>query len=227
MNSPLSASVITVPTGTRSTMSSAPRPYWSRAAAVLAALRAVDAREAVVDQRVDVAVGDGVDAAAAAAVAAVGAAARHVLLAAERRDAVAAVAGDHLDGRFVDELHGALLPVEHETLGVVAAALAFPRANASRRQRDRRPSWRPYCTSSVAGSRCRASLLAHRDEAGEIVEQRALRRRRDCGSATQPCAGRCAASSVDHEPVAAARIEVRAARSSSRGPTAASCRRPS
>mgnify|MGYP003693813293 CR=1 FL=1 len=29
MNSPVSASVITVPTGTRSTMSSAPRPYLS------------------------------------------------------------------------------------------------------------------------------------------------------------------------------------------------------
>ena len=79
------------------------------AAAVLAALRAVDARVAVVDQRVDVAVGHRTDAAAAAAVAAVGAAARHVLLAAERRGAVAAVAGEDLDGRFVDELHGVLL----------------------------------------------------------------------------------------------------------------------
>ncbi len=67
------------------------------AAPVFAALRAMDAREAVVDQRVDVAVGDRVDAAAAAAVAAVGAAARHVFLAPERRRAVAAVAGDDLD----------------------------------------------------------------------------------------------------------------------------------
>ena len=75
------------------------------AAAVLAALRAMDARIAIVDQRVDVAIGDGVDAAAASAVAAVGPAARDVLLAAERCDAVAAVAGDDLDRRFVEEFH--------------------------------------------------------------------------------------------------------------------------
>jgi hypothetical protein len=34
-------------------------------------------------------------------------AARHILLAAKRRGAVAAIAGDHLDPRFVDELHAA------------------------------------------------------------------------------------------------------------------------
>jgi hypothetical protein len=69
-------------------------------------LGAVDAREAVVDQRVDVAVGHRPDAAAAAAVAARRAAARHELLAPERGAAVAALAGVHLDLRFVDEFHG-------------------------------------------------------------------------------------------------------------------------
>ena len=66
----------------------------------------MNARIAVIDQRVDVAVGDGKDAAAAAAVAAVGSAARYIFFASKRRDAVAAVAGDHVDERFVDELHG-------------------------------------------------------------------------------------------------------------------------
>src|SRR5690606_40387443 len=60
---------------------------------------------AVVDQRVDVAIGDRVDAAAASAVAAVGAAARHVLLPPETDGAVAALAGVHFDTRFVDEFH--------------------------------------------------------------------------------------------------------------------------
>jgi hypothetical protein len=76
-----------------------------RARPVLAALRAMDARIAVVDQRVDVAVCDRVDAAAVAAVAAIRSAARHVFLAAERGDAVAAVAGDDLYLRFVEEFH--------------------------------------------------------------------------------------------------------------------------
>ncbi len=75
------------------------------AASVLAALRAMDAREAVIDERVDVAIGDGKDAAAAPAVAAVRSAARHVFLASKRRGAVAAVAGDHFDIRFIDEFH--------------------------------------------------------------------------------------------------------------------------
>src|SRR5437667_295294 len=67
---------------------------------------AVDAREAVIDERVDVAVGARPDAAAAAAVAAVRAAIADVFLAAEGRGAVAALAGVHLDLRFVDEFHG-------------------------------------------------------------------------------------------------------------------------
>ena len=69
--------------------------------------RAVDAREAVFDQRIDVSVGDRVDAAAAAAVPAIRPSARHVLFAPEAHDAVAAVAGVDLDARFVDEFHGA------------------------------------------------------------------------------------------------------------------------
>src|SRR5206468_2131630 len=71
-----------------------------------AVLRAVDARETVVDQRVDVAVGARPYAAAAAAIAAVGAAARHGSLAPERSGAIAALAGVYLNLRFVDELHG-------------------------------------------------------------------------------------------------------------------------
>jgi len=69
-------------------------------------LGAVDAREAVIDQRIDVAVGARPDAAAAAAVAARGPAARHELLAPERGAAVAALARVHFDLRFVDEFHG-------------------------------------------------------------------------------------------------------------------------
>src|SRR5258706_9944908 len=74
-------------------------------APVLPVLRAEDALEAIVHERVQIGVGDRVDAAAAPAVAAVGAAARHVLLAAERRRAVTAAAGGHLDARFVEEFH--------------------------------------------------------------------------------------------------------------------------
>src|SRR6185369_10874184 len=77
------------------------------AVTVLAVLRAMDARVAVFDEGIDVAIRDRDDAAAAAAVAAVGPAARNVLLAAEGRRAVAAVAGDDVDVDFVDESHGA------------------------------------------------------------------------------------------------------------------------
>jgi len=66
----------------------------------------VDALEAVVDQRVDVAVGARPDAAAAAAVAAVRPAVADVLLAAKCRRAVASLAGVDLDFRLVDEFHG-------------------------------------------------------------------------------------------------------------------------
>src|SRR5581483_9104099 len=73
--------------------------------AALAVLGAVNARVAVIDQRVDVAVGDGPDAAAAATVAAVGPAARNVLLAPEADGAIPALAGVDLDHGLVDELH--------------------------------------------------------------------------------------------------------------------------
>src|SRR5690606_16701742 len=76
-----------------------------RAAPVLAALGAEVARVAVVDQRIDIAVGNRIDAAAAAAVAAVRAAEGDELLTAKRGHAVAAVAGGHFDFRFVEEFH--------------------------------------------------------------------------------------------------------------------------
>jgi hypothetical protein len=78
-----------------------------RTTSVFAALRAMDAREAVIDERVDVAIGDGEYAAAAPAVTAVGASTRDVFLAPERRGAVAAIAGNYLDVCFIDEFHDA------------------------------------------------------------------------------------------------------------------------
>src|SRR5450755_2563935 len=77
------------------------------AAASFAGLGAMNAGKAIIDQRIDVAVGNRPDAAAASPVAAVRAAARNVFLAAKRNRAVAAVARDHFDVRFVDELHRA------------------------------------------------------------------------------------------------------------------------
>src|SRR5262249_51007244 len=64
---------------------------------------AVYARVAVVDERIDVLVGNRVDAAAAATVTAVGTAARHVFLAPEARATVATLAGVDFDDRFVDK----------------------------------------------------------------------------------------------------------------------------
>src|SRR5258706_5986742 len=80
-------------------------PVLVGAAADVAVLSAVDAREAVVDQGVDIAVRDRPDAAATAAVAARRPAARHELFAPERGAAVAALAGVDLDPCFVDEFH--------------------------------------------------------------------------------------------------------------------------
>src|SRR5207247_1571470 len=73
----------------------------------LAVPRAVNAREAILDEGIDVSIGDRIDAAAAAAVPAVRPSARYVLFAPEAHDAVAAIAGVDLDARFVDEFHGA------------------------------------------------------------------------------------------------------------------------
>ena len=61
--------------------------------------------KAVVDQRVDVAIGYGINTAAAAAVAAVRAAFRDEFFAAKARGAIAALAGDDFDGCFVYEFH--------------------------------------------------------------------------------------------------------------------------
>jgi hypothetical protein len=75
------------------------------ASTVLAARRAEDARVAIVDQRVEVAVGDDVDAPPLATIAAAGSAARDELLAPERGRPVAAITRVDLDQRLVEELH--------------------------------------------------------------------------------------------------------------------------
>lgn len=82
------------------------RAVLVRATAVFAALGAVQARVAEVDQRVDVAVCHGIDGAAASAVAAVRAPFGDELFAAKARHAIAAFAGDHFNGGFVYEFHG-------------------------------------------------------------------------------------------------------------------------
>ena len=94
-----------VPTGMRSTMSSAGGAELVGAAPGFAVARLVAARVAEVDQRVEVAVGHRIDAAAAPAVAAVRAAEGDEFLAPEARAAVAAVAGGDVDRGFVDEFH--------------------------------------------------------------------------------------------------------------------------
>ena len=76
------------------------------AAALFTILGAVYAREAKVDERVDVAIGVRPDAAAAPAVTTIRAAARNVFLAPERHSTITALAGDHFDTRFVNEFHG-------------------------------------------------------------------------------------------------------------------------
>jgi len=77
-----------------------------RAVPAIAILCAMDACIAVVDQRVEVAVGHRPHAAAAPAVAAARPAARHGPLAPEGSAAVPALAGVHFDLRLVDEFHG-------------------------------------------------------------------------------------------------------------------------
>mmetsp|Transcript_20978 Transcript_20978/g.80913 ORF Transcript_20978/g.80913 Transcript_20978/m.80913 type:complete len:338 (-) Transcript_20978:524-1537(-) len=78
------------------------------AATGLAIARLVAARIAVVDQRVEVAVGLGPDAAAFAAITAVWPAKGNEFLAAKARAARAAVTGGDIDGGFVNEFHGGL-----------------------------------------------------------------------------------------------------------------------
>src|SRR5690606_4787814 len=86
------------------------RAVLVRAASVFAVLGAVQARIAEIDQRVDIAIGDGKDAAAASAVAAIGAAFGDELFAAKARHAITAFAGDDFDGGFVYEFHNVFLP---------------------------------------------------------------------------------------------------------------------
>ena len=68
----------------------------------------MNARVAVVDQGVDVAVSNGVNAAAASTIAAVRATKGHELLAPKAGDTVAAFARVNLYGGFVDEFHGSV-----------------------------------------------------------------------------------------------------------------------
>src|SRR6185437_2540504 len=79
-----------------------------RAAPVFAVFGAVQLGETIVDQRVDVAVGDGINAAAFAAIAAVGATEGAEFFAAERGATVAAVTGNDFYPGFVDEFHDVL-----------------------------------------------------------------------------------------------------------------------
>ena len=76
-----------------------------RTASRFAIFGAVNPRVAVVNQGVDIAVGNRNHTAAASAVTAVGAAFRHKFFAPKRRHAAAAVAGLDLDARFVNEFH--------------------------------------------------------------------------------------------------------------------------
>ncbi len=75
------------------------------AAAALAVLALVGARNAKVGQRVHALDGFQVNAAAKTAVAAVGAAEGHEFFAPETHAAAAAVAGLHLEFGFIDEFH--------------------------------------------------------------------------------------------------------------------------
>src|SRR6202171_4823504 len=75
-------------------------PVLIGAAAFFARLGAVDASKAIVDQGINVSLGNRPDAAAAPAVAAVGPAARNVFFTPQRYRPVDAVAGDHFDVSF-------------------------------------------------------------------------------------------------------------------------------
>ncbi len=76
-----------------------------RTAAAFAVARLMRAREAVLDQRVQVLVRQCPHAAAAPTITAIGSAARHVLFAPKAHRAFTAVTGDDFDSCFVDEFH--------------------------------------------------------------------------------------------------------------------------
>jgi hypothetical protein len=101
-----------VPTGTRSVRSFAALAVAVAGTAVLAALGAKPAGVAVLDQGIDVAVGDDMHAAAVSAIAAVRAPLGFIFLAPERGDAVASVAGANKNFRLVDEFHDCFLSRE-------------------------------------------------------------------------------------------------------------------
>ncbi len=96
-----------MPTGTGHVDVIAAMPGAVVAAAALAVLALVGARNAKVGEGIHALHGPQVHAAAEAAVAAVGTAEGHELLAAKAHAAAAAVAGLHLEFGFVDEFHAA------------------------------------------------------------------------------------------------------------------------
>jgi hypothetical protein len=79
---------------------------------------------AVVDKRIDIAVGYGIDAAAAPAIAAVRAASGDEFFAAKARCAIAAFASDDFDGCFVYEFHDQITLKKQRVKGAFWGALA-------------------------------------------------------------------------------------------------------
>src|SRR5689334_6104868 len=72
-------------------------------------LRAMDPSVAIVDERIDVAVGNCMNASATAAVPAVRSPPRYELLAAETGNAIPPLACVHFDDGFIDETHGEIV----------------------------------------------------------------------------------------------------------------------
>ncbi len=75
-------------------------------APVLAMLGTEDAGIAIVDQGIEIAVGNGPDTASPATIATIRPTTRHIFLAPERGRTITPVAGDHLDFSFVKKFHG-------------------------------------------------------------------------------------------------------------------------
>src|SRR5262249_48473453 len=87
-------------------------------APVFTALRAEDARVAIVDERIEILVRLGMDAAAAAAIPAIRSAAGNESLAAKRCRSIAALAGDDLDACLVEEFHLSEMKKPRELAGL-------------------------------------------------------------------------------------------------------------
>ena len=77
---------------------------------MLAAFGKMFARVAVVDQGVDVAIGDGKYCAASAAITTIGSTFRNEFFTAKAMRAISAFAGNDFNGGFVDEFHKAMVP---------------------------------------------------------------------------------------------------------------------